>query len=166
MLGIRYFIMISAILMAQNIFAQQTTTLRIPDLEIIANKVTHGDGDVYGRGVWSSSFTIKQIDTTLHIDGVISFKENSNDFTEITGTVHQTITLNQLHYCTAIPIQNSGKVEGDNIGARGYRWFAGQGIIRRAWIQTDTFGNDAGKIGGKIQFQPIQIIYDCPMAAR
>ena len=65
--------------------------------------------------------------------------------------------LERCRHCQVTLGETSGSVSGPNIGARGYRWFDGQGLVRRAKIQTDVFGADAGKIGGAIQFAPIQI---------
>lgn len=141
--------------------AQQSIFVELPDATIMADKVTRGDSDTYGLGDWSCTFRAELIgDSKLKIKGFISFTEKANDYTTIVGEYERTICVKELenftHFRLGIETPR-GNVAGANIGARGYRWFSGEGIIQKAYIQTDTFGEDAGRIGGKIRFNPIEI---------
>jgi hypothetical protein len=148
--------------------AQQTIQILIPDLQITASKLETGDGDLYGLGDWRCTVSVRLESDTLVVDSYIIFKENANDFTTIKGKKQQRIVVPELagcYGCGPLLSSSEGIVKGPNIGARGFRWFAGQGIIRRASIRTDTFGDDTGNIGGTLQFAPIQIDFDCGYAA-
>lgn len=147
--------------------AQQTIQIQVPDLQITANKLENGDGDLYGLGDWHCTVSARLESDTLVIDSYIIFKENNNDFTTIKGKKQQRIVVPELagcYRCGPSLRSSEGAVKGPNIGARGFRWFAGQGIIRRASIRTDTFGDDAGHVGGTLQFAPIQVTLDCGYA--
>ena len=140
--------------------AQATVSVQLPDVQIFADRLVRGDADTYGLGDWQCAFTATLSGRRLKLDGRISFTEKANDFTTIVGFFHQSILLSELeHYRNAAFSMEpaKGSVSGENIGARGFRWFEGQGIIRRANIQTDTFGSDTGNIGGTVQFAPIKI---------
>jgi hypothetical protein len=39
-------------------------------------------------------------------------------------------------------------------------------LIKRIKIRTDTFGNDVGKIGGILKFNPIILNYECLFAEK
>jgi hypothetical protein len=146
------------------IFAQQTIEINIPDLEIVANRIERGDGDTYGLGDWRCAVKVRLEGTTLFLDGKITFWEKTNDFTTISGEIHEQINVPELATCRfcEISIENfNGSTNGENFGARGYRWFDGRGIIRRAKIRTDIFGEDAGQIGGVLQFEPIRAVVRC-----
>lgn len=146
---------------------QQTVTINLPDAQISAAKIVRGDGDTYGLGDWHCTFTLALRGATLFLNGKIVFAENANDFTTIKGTFQQKIHVGELERCRhcVLTLSDSlGSANGPNIGARGYRWFSGQGLIRRAKIQTDVFGTDAGHIGGTIQFVPIRVLVDCSIA--
>jgi len=148
--------------------AQQSFNLELPDIQITANRVLRGDGDTYGLGDWKSTFTVALDGTILKVDGTISFTEKANDFTTIVGEYHQRIEVRALERCRHCQVslgETTGAVSGPNIGARGYRWFGGQGLVRWAKIQTDVFGEDVGNIGGTIQFVPIRILVDCSIAS-
>jgi hypothetical protein len=148
--------------------AQQTIQIHIPDQQITANKLEGGDGDLYGLGDWLCSVSVRLERDTLVIDSYILFKENANDFTTIKGKKQQRIVVPELagcYRCGPMLHTSEGEVKGPNIGARGFRWFVGQGIIRRASIRTDTFGEDTGHVGGTIQFVPIQVSLDCGYAS-
>lgn len=161
------FLLFSACIIARTTDAQQSFNLLIPDIQIVADRVTRGDGDTYGLGDWKSTFVVALEGTTLKVDGRISFTEKANDFTTIVGEYHQRIAVGELERCRHCQVsldETQGSVSGPNIGARGYRWANGQGLIRRASIQTDVFGTDAGNIGGTIQFVPIRVLVDCSIA--
>jgi hypothetical protein len=160
-------VLLSALFLTSALSAQQTFVLRLPDAQLTADRVLRGDGDTYGLGDWRSSFTVALVDTLLKIEGKISFTEKANDFTTIVGEYHQSIPVEALarcRHCSVTLDETQGSVSGLNIGARGYRWFKGQGLVRRARIQTDIFGTDAGNIGGTIQFAPIRVLVDCSIA--
>ncbi len=158
---------LSACLVATGATAQQSFSIQLPDAQIIANRVVRGDGDTYGLGDWKCAFTVALDGTQLKVDGKISFTEKANDFTTIVGEYHQSVPVGALERCRHCLVsldETQGTVTGPNIGARGYRWFNGQGLLRRARIQTDTFGNDTGNIGGTVQFAPIRVLVDCSIA--
>lgn len=149
--------------------AQASFRIQLPDAEITADRIVRGDGDTYGLGDWHCVFTVALADTLLKVDGKISFTEKANDFTTIVGEYHQLVPVGQLERCRHCVVtldETEGKVSGLNFGARGYRWFAGKGLVRRAKIQSDVFGTDAGFIGGTIQFAPIRVLVDCSMAGK
>jgi hypothetical protein len=151
----------------EKMFAQRTMEIKIPDLEIFANRVERGDGDTYGLGDWRCSVKLRLVGSTLFLDGKITFWEKANDFTTISGEIHQQIDVPELEKCSfcAVSIENlNGSANGENFGARGFRWFDGRGIIRRAKIQTDLFGEDVGQIGGIVQFLPIRAVIRCDYA--
>ncbi len=156
-----------ACLLASGLLAQQSFNFQIPDAQIRADRVLRGDGDTYGLGDWTCTFTIALEGTELVINGKIRFTERANDFTTIVGEYHQRIFVGELErcrHCNVSLVESYGQVSGPNIGARGYRWFDGQRLIRRANIQTDVFGSDAGQIGGTVQFMPVRILVDCSIA--
>lgn len=147
--------------------AQRSLSIQLPDAQITADRITRGDGDTYGLGDWQCAFTVKLVGTVLHLNGTIMFTEKANDFTTIVGEYHRRISVGELERCRTCQIslgETYGTANGPNIGARGYRWFGGQGLVRRAKIQTDTFGNDAGHIGGVVQFTPVRILIECLVA--
>lgn len=147
--------------------AQQSFEITLPDAHIFADRLRRGDGDTYGLGDWHCTFSVSLSGTEIVVDGQIVFSEKANDFTTITGAYHRRIEVGELSRCRHCWVTlegEKGSVGGPNIGARGYRWFAGQGLIRRARIQTDTFGDDVGRIGGTVQFAPIKVRVDCAIA--
>lgn len=147
--------------------AQQVLQVALPDIRIAADRLVRGDGDTYGLGDWQCTFKAVLKDSLLMLKGTIAFSEKSNDFTTILGEVQAQIAVKSLahcKHCTVRLAETQGTVSGVNIGARGYRWFPGRGLIRRAYIQTDTFGDDVGHVGGTIQFEPLKIWLDCAMA--
>jgi hypothetical protein len=149
--------------------AQESFVVQLPEVEIYADRVLRGDADTYGLGDWRCSFSVTLDSTALLLQGYISFTEKAHDFTTIVGEYRRRIELGELQrcrHCNVTLAGNEGKVSGPNIGARGYRWFAGDKLIRRARIQTDVFGSDAGRIGGMIQFEPLQVLVDCRLAAQ
>ena len=156
-------------LLALTTYAQQSFSLQLPDVQLLADRIVRGDGDTYGLGDWHCAFTVALDGTQLKLDGKISFTEKANDFTTIVGEYHQNIPVGELQRCKHCVVtldETTGTVSGPNIGARGYRWFGGQGLVRRAKIQTDVFGDDVGYIGGTIQFKPIRVLVDCSVAGR
>jgi hypothetical protein len=149
--------------------AQESFVVQLPEVEIYADRVLRGDADTYGLGDWRCKFSVTLDSTGLLLKGYISFTEKAHDFTTIVGEYRQRIELGELKRCRSCNVTlagNEGKVSGSNIGARGYRWFSGEKLIRRARIQTDVFGSDAGQIGGAIQFAPLQVLVDCRLAAQ
>lgn len=160
-------LLLAACLSLNWLSAQQSFSITLPDAQITADHIIRGDGDTYGLGDWHCRFTVALDSTVLKVDGKISFTEKANDFTTIVGEYHQRIPVGELERCRHCVItldETQGTVSGPNIGARGYRWFAGQGLLRRVKIQTDVFGEDSGHIGGVIQFRPIRVLVDCSMA--
>lgn len=150
-----------------NAHAQRNILVNLPNITIVADKITRGDGDTYGLGDWSSSFKIELEGSVLKVDGTIVFTENANDFTTITGEYHGRFPVKELEKCRSCNVvleDNYGVVSGPNVGARGYGWYYGQGLIRQAKIITDTFGDDAGQIGGTVQFAPVRIAIHCSYA--
>ncbi len=142
--------------------AQDTLIVNLPDVDIFAGKVTRGDADVYGLGDWTCKFEVEVLDgAKLLLKGTISFWEKANDYTTIVGKYEQVLSLKAMEPYAYFRLQiesPSGSVGGPNIGARGFRWFAGEGLIQKAYIQTDTFGEDAGRIGGTVKFRPLKIV--------
>lgn len=142
--------------------AQDTLVVNLPDVNIFAGKVTRGDADVYGLGDWICKFEVEVLDgAKLLLKGTIAFSEKANDQTTIVGKYEQVLSLKALEpyaYHRLQLLSPFGKVGGPNIGARGFRWFDGEGIIQKAYIQTDTFGEDVGRIGGTVRFHPLVIV--------
>ena len=162
-------IFLSACFLANAAIAQKSFSISLPDVQIYADRIVRGDGDTYGLGDWQCAFTVALVGSMIQVDGKITFTEKANDFTTIEGEYHQRIAVGELERCRHCQVSldgTSGTVHGSNIGARGYRWFDGHGFILRAKIQTDTFGNDVGNIGGVVQFVPVRIVVDCPIASK
>jgi len=150
-------------------YAQQSFQIDLPDVQITADKLVRGDADTYGLGDWRCTFRVSLDSTFLQLDGEIIFSEKANDFTTITRTFQRRIEVGALEKCRLCEVSLAdiqGTVAGPNIGARGYRWYKGQGIIRRAQIATDTFGDDVGRIGGTVQFAPIRVVVRCDYALK
>ncbi|MBK9336518.1 MAG: hypothetical protein IPM98_07980 [Lewinellaceae bacterium] len=150
-------------------WAQQSFQIDLPDVQITADKLVRGDADTYGLGDWRCTFRVSLDGTFLQIDGDIIFSEKANDFTTITGTFSRRIEVGELAKCRLCDVslaETGGVAAGPNIGARGYRWYKGEGIIRRARIVTDTFGEDVGHIGGTVQFAPVRVVVRCDYAWR
>ncbi len=102
--------------------AQRTLSIRLPDAQITADRLTRGDGDTYGLGDWQCAFTVKLVGTVLHLNGTIMFTEKANDFTTIVGEYHRRIPVGELEKCRTCQISLSetyGMTSGPNIGARG-----------------------------------------------
>jgi hypothetical protein len=168
MCSLKFLLFFLSCFLAADVLAQKSFNIELPDIQITASRIVRGDGDTYGLGDWKSTFTVALDGTTLKVDGTISFTEKANDFTTIVGEYHQRIAVGALERCRHCQVtlgETTGSVSGPNIGARGYRWFGGQGLIRRAKIQTDIFGEDVGNIGGTIQFALIRILVDCSIAS-
>ncbi|MDX1910103.1 MAG: hypothetical protein SFV22_01390 [Saprospiraceae bacterium] len=147
--------------------AQESFVLQLPDVNIYADRLLRGDADTYGLGDWRCNFNVRLDGDGLILEGNISFTEGANDFTTITGEFRQRLEVGELKHCRHCMVRlatNTGTVSGPNIGARGYRWFEGKKLIKRARIQTDTFGADIGHIGGIIRFAPLQVLVDCRLA--
>ncbi len=137
-------------------------TIQLKDVTIIADKVVQGDADTYGLGTWNCRFTAHLEDHVLIIKGAILFSENANDGTKITGSYQSRIPLSPEQLtckgCRYELLETEGSVAGPNFGVRGYRNFAGTGLIESARIRTDAFGDDAGQIGGSIRFRPVELV--------
>ena len=144
--------------------AQQYININIPDVQIWADKITNGDADLYGSGDWCCTFTTRIDGDYLVLDGKISFAEKAGDFTTIIGSYHHRILVEELQKCSSCEVsleEKIGFLSGQNVGARGVQTYNGKGIIRSAKIVTDTFGNDNGKVGGRIKFNPIRFKVVC-----
>jgi len=147
--------------------AQRSFQIELPDAQIVADKLVRGDADTYGLGDWRCTFRVSLDGNFLQLDGAIVFSERANDFTVITGTFSSRIEVPELEKCRLCDValeDIDGVVAGPNIGARGFRWYNGQGIVRRARIATDTFGEDVGRIGGTVQFAPVRVAVRCDYA--
>jgi hypothetical protein len=147
-----------------SVSAQQILDIQLPDMEIWATQLLRGNADLYGRGDWQLNVTVALEGYSLNVKGKILFSEKADDFTEIVGGFEQTLQIEAIQRCQSCQLrilENKGSVKGKNIGARGFRWFDGHGLIRRAKIRTDTFGDDVGVIGGRIEFLPFQINVQC-----
>jgi hypothetical protein len=156
-------------MLAGVVTAQLPIVVQLPDVQLTANRLVRGDGDTYGLGDWACTFRLSIDSCYLRVDGQVVFAEKANDFTTIVGECHELIPLEVLKKNPQYHLRlerNFGSVAGSNIGARGYRWFAGTGVVRRANIQTDTFGNDVGRIGGTVQFHPVRILVFHALAAQ
>ena len=158
---------IFALLNTFQLSGQDYIDISLPDCQIRGDKLQRGDGDTYGLGDWYCQFSFKLDGAYIEVRGSIRFCENANDFTTITGEFFQRYPVAELKRCQHCQLtidDSQGFVKGQNIGARGYRWFDGQGLIRGASIQTDTFGDDVGKVGGTVQFAPVRVLVECAMA--
>ncbi len=149
--------------------AQSNIALQVPlpDAVIYADQLTKGDGDVYGLGDWSANFTLTIDSHVLVVRGSMIFTEKANDHTTIVGNFEQRIEVEALkncRFCAAELVENTGFVQGPNVGARGYRWYSGKGLVKNAYIMTDTFGTDVGLIGGVVRFAPVSIRLFCALA--
>lgn len=147
--------------------AQPVLTVQLPDVSITADRVLRGDADIYGMGDWYCTFRVMLDGDSITLNGYIAFHEKANDSSIIVGHVRHRVALpfaSDYHWCAQEADPSSGIVSGPNIGARGPRWYAGRGLIRRAYIVTDTFGDDVGRIGGRVQFRPVHIRLRCEYA--
>jgi len=149
--------------------AQSNITIQVPlpDAAIYADQLTKGDGDVYGLGDWSANFSFTIDSHVLVVRGSMIFAEKANDHTTIVGNFEQRIEVEALkncRFCAAELVENTGFVQGPNVGARGYRWYSGRGLVKNAYIITDTFGTDVGRIGGVVRFAPVSIRLFCALA--
>lgn len=159
------FLLVSELLTAQPF---PTLTISLPDVEIVADQLVRGDHDVYGLGDWHCSFSFKLEKNVIKVYGEIVFSEKAHDFTTIRGTYYKELAIADADKYPACEMKlnvSEGTVSGPNVGARGHRWYKGSGVIRQAHIITDTFGMDTGKIGGTIQFEPLEIVLNCVYAA-
>lgn len=147
----------------------QRVYVRLPDLNLQADQLLRGDGDTYGLGNWTARFVLRREDDFLLLDGKLIFTEDAHDHTTIVGTVHKRYRLSALQNCrncTVRLMQDVGVAEGPNIGARGYRWFEGRGLLKKAYLRTDVFGADTGHIGGRFVFRRLGLEIACPVAIR
>lgn len=147
-----------------NAVAQQTIRVPLPSIEIWADKLEHGDCDTFGKGTWMCSVETEIEGDELTISAKIWFLENSGDSTRITGAATRKMkipSLKDYSACTILNKGGSGRLNGVNIGARSFRNYEGQGIIRSGYIQTDTHGCDVGKIGGKLTLKPLYLKIYC-----
>jgi hypothetical protein len=148
--------------------SQKMLTIPLPDFEFFADKLSSGDCDLYGLGSWQCEISIKIEGAYLLIKAKAVFSEDNPDYTIIEGAYSKRIYVEELAkyaHCDLEQEQFSGSVSGKNIGARGYRWYNGSGMVKRAWIATDTFGCDVGKVGGTIQLHPLRVSVQCTYAA-
>lgn len=147
--------------------AQDTLMVALPDIYITADRIMQGDGDTYGLGDWNCVFTLALEDSLLLLKGRVVFEENANDHTRITGRYEGywgLSILNKYKSCRVKLGLSSGSVSGQNFGARGYRRFRGQGLIRSARVRCDVLGMDAGHIGAGVHFAPVILKLDCAIA--
>ncbi len=152
---------------AGGLWSQTPLLIQLPDVPITADKVVRGDGDTYGFGDWHCRFKASMEGPSVVVEGELVFSENANDFTTIVGTVHRRFKFAELEacrHCRVVLDEPTGSVGGINIGARGARWYRGQGLVRRAKMTTDTFGEDVGRVGGVIQFAPLRVLVQCDYA--
>lgn len=148
--------------------SQKMLTIPLPDLEVFADKLRSGDCDLYGLGNWQCEVSVKIDGAYLVLKTKAVFSEDNPDYTVIEGGSSKKIYVEELAkytFCDLELEQFSGSVNGKNIGARGYRWYYGNGMIKKAWIVTDTFGCDVGKVGGTIQLHPLRVNVQCTYVA-
>jgi hypothetical protein len=151
-----------------SLHSQKMLTIPLPDLEVFADKLRSGDCDLYGLGNWQCEISIKIDGAYLVLKAKAVFSEDNPDYTVIEGSVSKRIYVEELAkyaFCDLEQEHFSGSVSGKNIGARGYRWYYGSGMVKKAWIVTDTFGCDVGKVGGTIQLHPLRVSVQCTYAA-
>lgn len=160
-----FLVFISLSLRAQT---SQTFLITLPDAQITADRLLRGDGDTYGLGDWRSTFRIELEDIYLKVEGEIIFTEKANDQTTLVGQYQHRFVVGMLEKCRSCSFvleETEGTIRGPNVGARGYRWYKGRGIVRSAQIVTDTFGDDVGKIGGTVKFRPVKVQMHCYFAS-
>jgi len=143
-------------------------SVELPDIWIMANQILRGDGDTYGNGDWYCKVNAAlDAEGNIRLEGELMFAEKANDFTTITRSFKRIIKVPALEKCKECRLsldETRGYVSGLNVGARGYRWYRGKGLIRRVYFQTDTFGTDAGRVGGRIVFSPLKVLVKCEYA--
>ena len=148
-------------------WSQDTILVALPDVYITADRVLQGDGDTYGLGEWKCVFSVALEDSLLLLKGRVVFSENANDFTRIVGRYEGywgLEVLKKYKSCRLRLAQASGSVSGQNFGARGYRRFKGQGLIRSARVRCDVLGTDTGQIGVGVHFAPLVLKLECAVA--
>ena len=142
--------------------------VELPDVWVTANQIQRGDGDTYGNGDWYCKVNASiNAEGDIRLEGEVVFAEKANDFTTITRSFKRLIKVPILEKCRECSLrldESRGNVSGLNAGARGYRWYRGQGLIRRVYFQTDTFGEDVGRVGGRIVFAPLKVLIKCEYA--
>jgi hypothetical protein len=160
----RFLIPIFLFLFVRPIGAQEVITVQLPEIEIYADQLLNGDGDIYGLGTFSVEVQASIEDSMLVIDTQMIFEEGQNDQTTIYNSSRFAFQVKRLSACQSCGLkvrQHDGQLTGKNIGARGFRRWMGNGIVHSALIQTDTFGSDIGKVGGQILLRPIEIEIYC-----
>jgi hypothetical protein len=160
----RFLLPIFLLLFMRPIGAQEVITVQLPEIEIYADQLLNGDGDIYGLGGFSVDVHAEIRDSLLVIHAQILFEEGQNDQTTLFGSNTYAFEVKRLSQCQSCGLkvrQHDGQLTGKNIGARGFRRWMGNGIVHSALIQTDTFGSDIGKVGGQILLRPIEIEIYC-----
>jgi hypothetical protein len=166
---IRYSFFLFCFFLCTGAYAQESVVIPLPELRLYADVLEQGDADTYGLGHWKLDVQLRLEGTDLLLEARLIFQENARDYTIISGQTQQRIhvgALEKCQYCTLILEEEHGTVSGPNIGARGYRWYRGQALVRRAHIVTDTFGPDTGRIGGLVQLKPARVLVHCLYAGR
>jgi hypothetical protein len=147
--------------------AQKTIEIVVPAMTIVADQLQAGDADLYGLGDWQCKASARFDGTDVVLEAHIVFSERSNDYSVLAGSAQKRVKLTQLEgcrHCEWILLPDRGTVSGPNVGARGYKWYVGKGLIARAFIQTDTFGDDLGRAGGSLYFAPVRVLVHCAIA--
>jgi hypothetical protein len=155
--------MLASLFLVTALYSQDTINVQISPIDLYANELTRGDGDLYGLGSFQIESQIKLSGAEVQINLYMRFEEGAHDFTTIIGQKTTTETLPELLPCLSQRcriIGPIGSLNNQNIGARGYRNFAGTGHLKSAYVQTDTFGSDVGQIGGQIKFDTLRIVID------
>jgi hypothetical protein len=154
------FVCIMLLFGASTLSAQQSITIYPSAFEIRATDILKGDGDTYGLGnfVVKTTLYLKNEWLTVRVD--LKFAENANDFTTIVGSVQYMYKIDEIAKCRSCVhtlAHEQASTVHKNIGARGYKVFGGDEIVESLYFITDTFGEDAGNIGGTVQLAPITI---------
>ena len=97
--SIRFSVIIAIFIYTLSATAQQTVLINLPDIYIMADKITRGDSDTYGLGDWSCSFKLELEGAVLKVDGSMGFSEKANDFTTMVGEYNEESTLKEMEKC-------------------------------------------------------------------
>jgi len=164
---IPFFSTVAFISLSILLHAQHQIIINLPNIEIKGDKLMHGDADTYGRGIWKCEVNAKIVGDSILIAGSILFAENEADRTLIKGDFKKLLfcpSLQKFQNCHHEPDEINGSVGGPNYGAREPLWIKGNGLIHKIKIRTDTFGEDVGKIGGVLHFNPMILNIECLFA--
>lgn len=134
------------------------TTIQIPNVEVLP-LVTTGSGDTEMKGhnpaIVIDARIRRQEDNVL-VTGSVTMTEDRADWTTFHGGFSRQIFIGNLESpeCQITGVDFATGALSANGGNNNHRWtrYSGSGIINSASCLSDTRGDDAGKLGCRIEF--------------